>query len=50
MQKKISLEEFTKELKIAIEDIFIATVFQTENILCVKFPNGQEFTILPEEV
>ena len=50
MQNKIGLLEFSTELKIAMEDIFVAMVSQTENKIKVRFMNGQEFIVSIEEV
>lgn len=50
MQDKTSVENFTLELKMAMEDIFIAKIAQTDNKIKVQFLSGQEFVVSVEEV
>lgn len=50
MENKIKREELLEELKIAIEDIFVAGITKTEGQIRLQFLNGQQFLLTIEEV
>lgn len=49
MENKIKREELLEELKIAIEDIFVAGITKTEGQIRLQFLNGQQFLLTIEE-
>lgn len=49
MENKIKQEELLEELKIAIEDIFVAGITKTEGQIRLQFLNGQQFLLTIEE-
>ena len=41
----VNREELLKQIGLALNDYFVASLFQQENNLQLRFPNGQRFTI-----
>lgn len=48
--QKIQKENLMNELVVALKDVFVAEVAQNENVLTVKFVNGQKFSLQVEEI
>ena len=48
--QKIQKENLMNELVVALKDVFVAEVSQNENVLTVKFVNGQKFSLQVEEI
>ena len=44
-QPQISTQDFTKEIYLALNDLFIGKISQSENSIKVGFLNGQKFAI-----
>ncbi len=50
MQEKITKQELLTEMKVALEDEFVASVTEEEDGIALRFLNGQKFRLSVEEV
>ena len=46
---KIQINNLTTEIKVALEEVFVAEITQTQGKILLKFENGQQFTLSVEE-
>lgn len=45
MEEKIEAKDLLQEIKLAIKDLFVAKMHQTEDEVSLAFPNGRRFIL-----
>lgn len=49
-QNKIEIGALAQEMKLLLQEEFVAVVTEENNVLTLRFPNGQSFCVRVEEI